>query len=284
MAATLVVKAGITDKKEYRLEPGRAYFIGRSREADMIVKDQQASRRHCAIEGSADGTWTLADQESSNGTYVNRQRTASRALKDGDVVQIGKTRFEFHTDTPAAAPADKEKSDGSTIVLGPGQHTPDSPKAAAQPKPEPSPHPAPKPEPTSEPKPRPAPAPPPQPESSPRPTPKPAATPAARDADLDDLFAFLDKVEAGEQPVAEKPPAKDNDRSVRHEPPPMTPPPAEAPKDKDNGGALFSLLDAAKEDGADPANPQSSKAAPPPDEKQEKKGGLLSFLRKKKQS
>ena len=248
MTATLVVKAGITDKKEYRLEPGRAYFIGRSREADIIVKDQQASRRHCAIEASPDGQWTLADQDSSNGTYVNRQRTATRVLQDGDVVQIGKTKFELHLGSAAAQPAQEKAPEPDTIVV----------KATPQPESGPA---------SPQPPPRPAPS----------PGPAPAPKPVADDEDLKDLFSFLDKVEAGDRPADEKPERESDGRSVAHEPPPVTPPPAEPKEEQNEEGALFSLLDK-----ADPAAPQPGQPEQPPEEKREKKGGLLSFLRKKK--
>ena len=135
MPAKLVVKAGLTDKKEYALMPGRAYFIGRSREAEVIVKDQQASRRHCAIEASADDKWTLTDQDSSNGTHLNGQRIKTRPLKDGDEVRVGKTLFEFSL--PGAVPKAKP-TDEDTILVGkdgkPQAEAPAAKPAAAPPK------------------------------------------------------------------------------------------------------------------------------------------------------
>jgi hypothetical protein len=95
MGVTLVVKGGKADRKEYSLEPGRDYYIGRSRDAEVKVRDQQASRRHCKLRGHSDGTWTVSDQHSSNGTYVNDRRVSKRELKDGDIVSIGHARFEF---------------------------------------------------------------------------------------------------------------------------------------------------------------------------------------------
>jgi len=58
MKATLVAKAGLTDRKEYTLEEGKTYLVGRSREADIIVKDKLASRNHCKIvAGAGDVRW-----------------------------------------------------------------------------------------------------------------------------------------------------------------------------------------------------------------------------------
>ena len=44
MIATLHVRAGLTDRKEYIFGQGETYLVGRSREADIIVKDKLASR------------------------------------------------------------------------------------------------------------------------------------------------------------------------------------------------------------------------------------------------
>ncbi len=61
MPAKLVVKAGLTDQKEYALDPEKPCAIGRARDSDVIVKDQRASRRHCTVQLSEDGQWTLTD-------------------------------------------------------------------------------------------------------------------------------------------------------------------------------------------------------------------------------
>lgn len=98
MTARLVVKAGETNAPSYALEPDRSYVIGRSREADIIVKGQLASRRHCKLELTPNGEWAVTDQNSSNGTFVNRQRVTSRPLRDGDVLQVGKATLEFRVE------------------------------------------------------------------------------------------------------------------------------------------------------------------------------------------
>jgi pSer/pThr/pTyr-binding forkhead associated (FHA) protein len=42
-----------------------------------------------------DGRFTIEDQGSLNGTYVNRRRIESSPLSDGDELQIGKYRLTF---------------------------------------------------------------------------------------------------------------------------------------------------------------------------------------------
>jgi pSer/pThr/pTyr-binding forkhead associated (FHA) protein len=52
------------------------------------------SRRHALVLKRDDGYY-IDDQESLNGTYVNRRRVESAKLEDGDEVQIGKYRLTF---------------------------------------------------------------------------------------------------------------------------------------------------------------------------------------------
>jgi len=102
MAATLISKAGSVNKKEFKLEGGKTYSLGRSREATVIVNDKQVSRRHCNFEAAPDGNWVVTDLGSSNGTYVNRQKIATHQLRDGDIVQVGEATFEFRVETSVA--------------------------------------------------------------------------------------------------------------------------------------------------------------------------------------
>jgi pSer/pThr/pTyr-binding forkhead associated (FHA) protein len=44
----------------------------------------------------ADGSFTVADVGSLNGTYVNRERIDQVPLANGDEVQIGKYRLVFY--------------------------------------------------------------------------------------------------------------------------------------------------------------------------------------------
>ncbi|HEY3285358.1 MAG TPA: FHA domain-containing protein [Armatimonadota bacterium] len=67
------------------------------READQQVStpwDSAVSRRHATI-ACENGEWRIADAGSSNGTYVNDARVTATALKPGDVVRIGTTRFRL---------------------------------------------------------------------------------------------------------------------------------------------------------------------------------------------
>jgi pSer/pThr/pTyr-binding forkhead associated (FHA) protein len=69
--------------------------IGRSPDCGIFLDDVTVSRRH-AVLVEEDGGFVITDQESLNGTFVNRRRIDEPTrLDDGDEVQIGKYRLTF---------------------------------------------------------------------------------------------------------------------------------------------------------------------------------------------
>ena len=68
--------------------------IGRSPDCGIFLDDVTVSRRH-AVFRTTGGVFTIEDQGSLNGTFVNRKRVESAELGDGDELQIGKYRLTF---------------------------------------------------------------------------------------------------------------------------------------------------------------------------------------------
>src|SRR3954468_15417839 len=69
-------------------------IAGRSPDCSLEVPDPNASRQHAKI--LWDGTaLSVADNGSSNGTYVNDQRITTVAVHHGDVVRLGETRIRI---------------------------------------------------------------------------------------------------------------------------------------------------------------------------------------------
>jgi hypothetical protein len=68
--------------------------IGRLPDCDVILADKGASRRHAQLKRQ-DGSWTITDLGSTNGTQLNGQTIQSRELGDGDRITIGTTVIEF---------------------------------------------------------------------------------------------------------------------------------------------------------------------------------------------
>ncbi len=110
------------------LQPG-ATSLGRGEDADVIVADPGASRRHAVITGT-DGQWIVRDENSANGIYVNERRVKQAILNTGDELRIGGTRFALMLEgatTPApAAPAPRPTVPPASVQVR-------APQAAAQP-------------------------------------------------------------------------------------------------------------------------------------------------------
>jgi hypothetical protein len=80
---------------------GRKTTIGRTPENDVQIDAQYISRHHAVI--LAERTHTIIeDLNSTNGVIVNGRRVLRQALKDGDIVLIGKAPFRFAV-RPASA-------------------------------------------------------------------------------------------------------------------------------------------------------------------------------------
>jgi hypothetical protein len=82
------------DERRYVLEGPRA-TIGRSKDADCVLRDPNVSRHHAELRRSPQGEWTIADLGSTNGIKVNGRRVGSTRLNPGDEVTVGTTTFRF---------------------------------------------------------------------------------------------------------------------------------------------------------------------------------------------
>jgi hypothetical protein len=68
--------------------------LGRSKEADIRVPDDNVSRRHAEIRLEEDGYW-IVDLGSMNGTIVNGKRVDRARLDDDDRITLGSTEIVF---------------------------------------------------------------------------------------------------------------------------------------------------------------------------------------------
>jgi FHA domain/zinc-ribbon domain len=90
----LVVRSGGGRAGEHFTPQGDRTTIGRSPDCDIFLDDVTVSRQH-AVLGRSDDRFTIEDQGSLNGTFVNRKRIERAELSDGDELQIGKYRLTF---------------------------------------------------------------------------------------------------------------------------------------------------------------------------------------------
>ena len=91
--ALLVVQKGPGAGSRFLLDQD-VVNAGRHPDSEIFLDDVTVSRRHAVFRRGPDG-FTVSDVGSLNGTYVNRDRIDTVALKDGDEVQIGKYRLVF---------------------------------------------------------------------------------------------------------------------------------------------------------------------------------------------
>ncbi len=68
--------------------------IGRSPDCEVFLDDVTVSRNHAQVT-ERNGKWSVEDQGSLNGTFVNRSRIDASPIASGDEIQIGKYRLTF---------------------------------------------------------------------------------------------------------------------------------------------------------------------------------------------
>ncbi|XUZ85670.1 FHA domain-containing protein [Streptomyces sp. HD1123-B1] len=95
-SALLVVRRGPNSGSRFLLDSD-VTTAGRHPQSDIFLDDVTVSRRHVEFRRGQDGSFTVVDVGSLNGTYVNREQIdAPVVLASGDEVQIGKYRLVFY--------------------------------------------------------------------------------------------------------------------------------------------------------------------------------------------
>ena len=122
----------LVDGKEYAVADGGLVF-GRDASCDVVVAQNEVSRRHAEIVIGDDGY--LVRDTSANGLYVNGERVeGSQKLARADVLRIGSEEFRFYADI--AAPAPKASMAAPSAAAAPAVAPPVTP-VAPPPAPEP---------------------------------------------------------------------------------------------------------------------------------------------------
>jgi hypothetical protein len=94
---------------EFPLRMNREIIIGRSSDLDMVLVEDMVSRRHAKIT-STDNDIFIQDLGSTNGTFVNGEKTAGRhKLAEGDRILVGTSIIKLVAmDASAAAQTEAE--------------------------------------------------------------------------------------------------------------------------------------------------------------------------------
>ncbi len=92
------------------------FQIGRDPGSDLLVEARGLSRHHAEFSRDGDGALLLTDRQSTNGTFVNRQRiTVPTRIHANDVVHFGNAEYRLgRTEAVAEATASTE---GRTFVV-----------------------------------------------------------------------------------------------------------------------------------------------------------------------
>lgn len=101
----LVVNTPEKEPKLVELKPGKL-TLGRSSSNDLVIEDVAASRKHAEILfDSATNIVSLIDLNSTNGTYVNRQRIQGTCqLAPDDLVRVGQVVMHLNRYTEGKQP------------------------------------------------------------------------------------------------------------------------------------------------------------------------------------
>jgi hypothetical protein len=111
--------------------------IGRLASAHLCLDDEKVSRIHSVIEVSPEGTLSIIDMGSAEGTFVNGKKVSRGALRLGDQITLGGVRIvvESPEGAPAAnavAPEQNRAVSVPAAAPAPAKRTNGQPKAAAE--------------------------------------------------------------------------------------------------------------------------------------------------------
>ena len=88
--------------------PETGLLVGRNASCDLPIREGAVSGRHASLRRVPGGAWTVRDEGSSNGTFVNGKQVSEATLRDGDEIAFRDVRAVFSDDgrpTDATAPA-----------------------------------------------------------------------------------------------------------------------------------------------------------------------------------
>jgi len=114
MPAKLILSLNNSVLGEFPLDKERI-ILGRKPENDIQVDNLAVSGQHAAIITILNDSF-LEDLDSTNGTYVNGKLVKKHALKNGDVITIGKHELKYVNDEASDEDDEFEK----TMIIRPG--------------------------------------------------------------------------------------------------------------------------------------------------------------------
>ena len=130
----LRVVEGFLSKKLYEIPEDKPISIGRDRRRHIPIMSRRVSRDHARVE-FRNGTYSITDLKSKQGTLVNNKKITNTVLRHNDLVKIADVVFRFVLEEAEMA---EERQLGETpapkkpVILGP-RPTPPPPEPEAPP-------------------------------------------------------------------------------------------------------------------------------------------------------
>ncbi|MBI5610153.1 MAG: FHA domain-containing protein [Deltaproteobacteria bacterium] len=89
----VVVLSGELRGRDFRLVDGKN-TMGTAADCDVVLTDPYLSSKHSVIRHE-NGTFTVSDLDSTNGTFVNDRRISRMDIIDNDKIRLGRTELKF---------------------------------------------------------------------------------------------------------------------------------------------------------------------------------------------
>src|SRR5262245_23141366 len=108
MRLTLEVQTGPAAGRTVEVSTDQPFYVGRTETAYLAISDRKMAPSHFVIECTKDACY-VRDLSGRFGTFVNGDKTSRTALRDGDVITAGESKFLVHLGQAQAAPAAPSK-------------------------------------------------------------------------------------------------------------------------------------------------------------------------------
>ncbi len=89
----VVILNGELRGRDFRLVDGKN-TMGTAADCDVVLTDPYLSSKHTVIRHE-NGTFTIVDMDSTNGTYVNERKITKYDIIDNDKIRLGRTELKF---------------------------------------------------------------------------------------------------------------------------------------------------------------------------------------------
>lgn len=128
----IIVKLGERIVNRYRFDKD-VMSIGRARDNDVVIENLSVSRNHARIKREGE-EYILTDLNSANGSMVNGHRVSKAAIRNNDILTIGKHNLVFleveetrYVEQPASSPSSSRSSSAAPQAKKPARYPSRSP-------------------------------------------------------------------------------------------------------------------------------------------------------------